>query len=136
VYLTDDAGGLYALGTTDGAVRWKHAFSGKGHHAASLIPVTSGGTAFCFDDDTLVALDAATGAERWRAGDLPATYEFPVLAAGAVHFASLDAVMSFDPATGHVLRKRPAEMVESLTASGDNLYWRDSYKVYAGRAGK
>lgn len=134
VYLTDDLGGLYAIGTRDGRLRWKHVFSSKDHHAAALSPVMSGGTAFCFNNDTLFALDRATGAERWRASGLTATYERPVLAAGAVHLASLSAIVSFDPATGRVLRRHPTEMAENLTASGDALYWRDAATVYAAKA--
>lgn len=134
VYLADARGGLVALGARDGRLRWRHQFSGKGFHAASLIPVVSGGSAFCFDNDTLFALDTATGAVRWQAGGLNASYERPVLAAGAVHLASLSAIVSFNPATGRVLRRRPAEMVDHLTAAGDLLYWRDSTAVYAAKA--
>ncbi|GAB2844123.1 hypothetical protein GCM10027176_54750 [Actinoallomurus bryophytorum] len=134
VFLTDDVGGLYALGTSDGKLRWKHVFSSKDHHAASLIPVIGGGTAFCFNDDVLYALDRATGALRWQVGDLDTVYELPVLAAGAVHFASLSAVVSLDPGTGRVLRRRPAELAHDLVASRDTLYWHDQTKVYAARA--
>jgi outer membrane protein assembly factor BamB len=134
VYLADARGGLAALGARDGRLRWRHQFSGKGFHSASLIPVVSGGTAFCFDNDTLFALDTATGAVRWQAGDLDTTYERPVLAAGAVHLASLSAIVSFNPGTGRVLHRRPAEMVDHLTATGDLLYWRDSSTVYAAEA--
>jgi outer membrane protein assembly factor BamB len=134
VYLADARGGLAALGARDGRLRWRHQFSGKGFHSASLIPVVSGGTAFCFDNDTLFALDAATGAVRWQAGDLDTTYERPVLAAGAVHLASLSAIVSFTPGTGRVLHRRPAEMVDHLTTAGGLLYWRDSSTVYAAKA--
>jgi hypothetical protein len=71
---------------------------------------------------------------RWQAGGLHASYERPVLAAGAVHLASLSAIVSFDPSTGRVLHRRPAEMVENLTAAADVLYWRDSTTVYAAKA--
>ena len=134
IFMTDDLGGLYAIGTSDGRLRWKRAFSGKDHHAASLLPVVSGGMAFCFNNDVLYALDRATGAVRWQVGDLDTVYELPVLAAGALHFASLSAIVSFDPATGRVLRRRPAELAHNLVASGDALYWRDQTKVYAARA--
>jgi outer membrane protein assembly factor BamB len=134
IFLTDDLGGLYAIGTSDGTLRWRRVFSDRDHHAAALTPVVSGATAFCFNDHTLYALDRATGVDRWHASDLSATFEHPVLAAGAVHVASLPAVVSFDPATGRVLRRRPAEMAERLTASGANLYWRDGEKVYAATA--
>jgi outer membrane protein assembly factor BamB len=134
IFLTDDVGGLYAIGTADGKLRWTHAFSSKDHNAASLIPVIAGGTAFCFNNEILYALDRATGAVRWQAGGLSGVYERPALAAGAVHLSTLEAVMSFDPATGRVLRRRPAEMAERLIASGDTLYWRDAEKVYAAKA--
>ena len=134
VYLADARGGLVALGARDGRLRWRHQFSGKGFHSASLIPVVSGSTAFCFDNDTLFALDTTTGATRWQAGGLNATYERPVLAAGAVHFASLSAIVSLDPATGRVLRRRPTELADHLAAAGDLLYWRDSTTVYTAKA--
>jgi outer membrane protein assembly factor BamB len=134
VYLADARGGLSALGARDGKPRWQHHFSGKGFHAASLIPVVSGRNAFCFDNDTLFALDAAAGTVRWQAGGLKASYERPVLAAGAVHLASLSAIVSFDPATGRVLHRRPAEMAEKLSAFADVLYWRDFSTVYAAKA--
>jgi outer membrane protein assembly factor BamB len=134
IFLTDDVGGLYAIGTADGKLRWTHAFSSKDHNAASLIPVIAGGTAFCFNNEILYALDRATGAVRWQAGGLSGVYERPALAAGAVHLSTLEAVMSFDPATGRVLRRRPAEMAERLIASGDTLYWHDAEKVYAAKA--
>jgi outer membrane protein assembly factor BamB len=134
VYLADARGGLSALGARDGKLRWQHHFSGKGFHSASLIPVVSGGSAFCFDNDTLFALDTATGTVRWQADGLNASYERPVLAAGAVHLASLSAIVSLNPVTGRVLHRRPAEMVENLTAAADVLYWRDSSTVYAAKA--
>jgi outer membrane protein assembly factor BamB len=134
VYLADARGGLAALAARDGKLRWRHQFSGKGFNAASLIPVSGAGSAFCFDNDTLFALNPATGAVRWQAGGLNASYERPVLAAGAVHLASLSAIVSLDPSTGRVLRRRPGELVENLTAAGDLLYWRDSSTVYAAKA--
>ncbi|MGH3376027.1 MAG: hypothetical protein ACRDP6_14920 [Actinoallomurus sp.] len=91
------------------------------------------GLACCYDDDALFALDAATGNVRWRSGGLSGVYQHPVFAAGAVHLAILSAVVSFDPVTGRVLRRRPAELAENLTASADTLYWRDGPKVYAAR---
>jgi outer membrane protein assembly factor BamB len=90
--------------------------------------------AFCFNNDVLYALDRATGAVRWQVGDLDTVFELPVLAAGALHFASLSAIVSFDPATGRVLRRRPVELAHNLIASGDALYWRDQTKVYAAKA--
>jgi hypothetical protein len=50
-----------------------------------------------------------------------------------VHLASLSAVVSLNPSTGRTVRRRPAEMAQSLTASGDTLYWRDDTKVYAAK---
>jgi len=134
VYLADARGGLSVLGARDGKPRWQRHFSGKGFHAASLLPVVSGKNTFCFDNDTLFALDTAAGTVRWQAGGLKASYERPVLAAGAVHLASLSAIVSFDPATGRVLRRRPAEMAEKLSASADVLYWRDFSTVHAAKA--
>ncbi len=134
LYVSDDSGAVSVFGAADGKLRWEHKFTGKGHHAASTLPVMNGRNALFFDNDTLFALDAATGVQRWQTGGLDATYELPVVAAGQVHFASLSAVVSIDSATGKVLRRRPAELVEHLAALGDTLFWADSYKVYAAKA--
>ncbi|MDN3357928.1 PQQ-binding-like beta-propeller repeat protein [Actinomadura sp. DC4] len=134
LYLADARGGLAALGARDGKLRWQHHFSGKSFSAPALLPVVSGNTAFCFDNDTLFALDTATGAERWHEGGLNATYERPAITPGAVHLASLSAIVSLDQVTGKVLRRRPTEMSEGLVAYGDVLYWRDSEAVYAAKA--
>ena len=134
VYVTDDRGGLSAFAAADGKPRWKYTFPGNANHAESLIPVVSGGLALCYNDDSVIALDAATGVERWRTRGLPGTFQRPAVAAGAVHLASLEAVVSLDLRTGRTLRRRPASMAEDLIASAGTLYWHDDSAFYAARA--
>jgi outer membrane protein assembly factor BamB len=135
VYVSDDRGGLSAFAAADGKPRWKYTFTGKANNAESLLPVVNGGLALCYSDDSVIALDAASGTERWRARGLPGTFQRPAVAAGAVHLASLDAVVSLDARTGRTLRRRPAEMAQDLVASADTLYWRDDKAVYAAKIG-
>jgi outer membrane protein assembly factor BamB len=134
VYVALDGGPLSAFNAADGKHLWSHEFSGERGNPIAKLPVVGNGMAFCFDHNTLYALDAATGTVRWQATGLHATFESPVLAAGAVHFCSLDEVKSFDPATGRVLRSVPNDMGSDLVASGNFLYWREFYAIRAAKA--
>lgn len=51
-----------------------------------------------------------------------------------MHFASLSAIVTFDPATGRVLRRRPAELADHLIAYRDVVYWREAEAVHAAKA--
>ncbi|MBO2464726.1 outer membrane protein assembly factor BamB family protein [Actinomadura violacea] len=81
---TADASTVYALDAGDGHVRWRHHIGSGGDQYARNSPVASGGMVFCGSGDaTLVALDAASGAERWHFLGGTAVGD-PAVAGGAV----------------------------------------------------
>ncbi|WP_165503257.1 PQQ-binding-like beta-propeller repeat protein, partial [Actinomadura fibrosa] len=134
VYLADAGGNLRALRLGDGKVAWRHAFRKSGNSPRWLLPLVTGGLAICFADDTLVALDAASGRIRWESPGHPGIFQRPVLAAGAVHFGSLRDLTSHDLATGRHLRTVSRDAASNVTAAGDVLYWNGEEAVHAAKA--
>ncbi|MBO2466207.1 outer membrane protein assembly factor BamB family protein, partial [Actinomadura violacea] len=136
VFTGDGSRTVSAFRARDGRPLWRHAFPGRNPDGRRLLPLVAGGVAILSFDDSLYALDAATGRVRWQAGGLTGPDQRPVLAAGAVHLASWDAVVSYDPATGRLLHRRPRTdlQAENLTAAGDVIYWTDGEGLHAAKA--
>ncbi len=125
VYL-GSGGALHAFAAADGTVRW-HAAIGDARESQVysihfLSPAVIGATA-CVSDGgrSVVGLDVATGRTRWtRNADAR-----PVAAGGLFHLATLDGLISLDPADGRIVRtigeEHDVHMPQHLTVAGDLL---------------
>lgn len=97
---------LYAFDARNGGVLWRFATAGQG--VGSSPAVADGRVYFVAPDETLVALDAASGTERWRFAVEPtvAAYEphaSPAVADGVVYFVSGPGrVYALDARTGRL----------------------------------
>lgn len=87
VYVTCDAGSVYALNTGDGSLKWHTALPNKADYiyaapavANGLVYVSVGGV-----DDELLALDAATGKTRWSVTGVGEFDGTPLAANGTVY---------------------------------------------------
>ena len=114
VYTLNAAGLLYCLDAADGKVVWqrdlardyplRESFFGVGGS-----PILEGGLLLInvgAKDAGIVAFDARTGKEKWKATDQPASYSSPVAATVAgqrvVVFFTREGLVMLDPATGTV----------------------------------
>lgn len=101
-----DVGHVYSFEQATGAVRWKYP---AGHNVPSDV-VRSGSTVFAISQaDVLVALDLATGAERWSfssSGDRAGRAKFvssPVVLGSRVFFSGRDGFLyALDATSGEV----------------------------------
>lgn len=90
LYVTSDAGAIFALDPTIGKQRWERTWP----HAGDTIyaaPAVDGGMVYVGvggQDGGAYALDAATGAIRWQTPHLEGFDARPVVADGAVYFSS------------------------------------------------
>ena len=122
LYVNSYDGRLYALDVRNGAVRWKFAtagerrFEAKGLHGMmppaqtffdpfdvylSSPVVAAGSVYFGSGDGHLYALDAATGALRWKFATLDVIHASPAYADGVVYVGSWDSYFyAVDAATG------------------------------------
>jgi outer membrane protein assembly factor BamB len=86
-------GDLVAYDLRDRRERWLYADGPE--DAAALRLRASGSTVFApFTDGSLVAVDAATGRERWRAGGADAPMEWPPATDGQLVFVSADGAIA------------------------------------------
>ncbi|MCU9846621.1 PQQ-like beta-propeller repeat protein [Defluviimonas sp. WL0024] len=132
VYAGTSAGRLAAVNADTGLTLWS-ARDG----ATSPVAVAGGAVFFVNDEDQLMRLDAATGAEVWRVDmpyftkdrdkrrrDIVAHYG-PVLAGGRLVVASSDGLIrSFDPASGALVRtvELPGGAASAPAVAGGVLY--------------
>ncbi|MET7330173.1 PQQ-binding-like beta-propeller repeat protein [Nonomuraea sp. NPDC005650] len=140
VYSVDDTGTLYAFDADTGERRWRRPIA-TGLEDMDVIdktvlpgitPVPAGELVYAYDfNRTLLAMDTATGKVRWRQTVKGSSLGRAVVAAGAVHLASADAVCTFDLKNGRLLREEPLQDPESLAASGKTLYVTDETSVLA-----
>uniref|UniRef100_UPI0013DF8955 outer membrane protein assembly factor BamB family protein n=1 Tax=Enterobacter hormaechei TaxID=158836 RepID=UPI0013DF8955 len=79
VYVVNESGVLYALGVTTGSELFRWVGSG----AVSGLAVAAG-LVYLGDDSRLVALDAQSGAERWRSETEDESISIPATANGLV----------------------------------------------------
>lgn len=152
VYFTAGEDGLYCADANTGAKLWQ--FPGgkdKGVHIDGA-PAVAGGTVFVGSGlygYVAVALDADTGAEKWRA-DLKLRSFGPVAASGSkVFYAVGTGNMTFDtyayPEEGAAREAEPAGAVVCLAAATGKEEWRyplpkavhtgvalDAYSAYVG----
>lgn len=134
LYAHSDDGNLYALDRESGTERWRRhvaeaervplgAEGSRYNHYASSATVADGLAYVGGFDGSVVALDLAVGAERWRftAGDTVAGT--PAIAGGRVHFGSFDGnVYALDAATGQELWRYDTDAaVVSSTLVHDGL---------------
>lgn len=125
VYLTD-GDGLHALDTRNAEARWHRALSG----AEGSIPVVSHGSVYVVDVTAgLVAFDARTGEERWRALGERDIVGPPVAAEDAVHVGG-DRLVSLSPTDGHVVTEFE-EAGDPVGRRGDTLYAVDEATLRA-----
>ncbi len=117
-------GSLHAVSARDGSPLWRHESDGT----AMRPPAAGGGlvlwgTAAAAGPGRLVALDAATGRERWRAQLAEGFTAGGVAIHGSRAFTAAPAG-AFDLATGRVLWTAPEEGVGSpgVSASGDAVW--------------
>ena len=116
---------VYAFDRTTGAVRWKRSFDG----GVPVDVVGAGDTVFVVTmRGEPVALDRATGTERWRSSDLPRSPRRPP---GAPHLgrhlvvsSRPGTVVALDPRTGGVVWRQDlsAELNTSVLAAAGALY--------------
>ena len=125
---------LYALDAVTGQVIW------TASPAFSIIvasPVLADGVLYIgLNDHQVMALDAATGAVRWRARASATLYSSPAVADGRVFIGSNDRKLyAFDAATGAELwvADTGGIMWSSPTVANGIVYVgsRDDHKVYA-----
>lgn len=84
---------------------------------------------------TIIALDLATGTERWRAGDDPAGYCTPTVVENQGHSQliqwSPESILSFDPETGTTLWRIPHKITYGVSIAQpiykENLLFISSY---------
>ena len=105
VYFADDGGTVYALATSDGAVRWSHA--GLGTASPARLPsspgVGSDGTIYIGGaDGSVYALNASDGSVKWSYATSDAVYSSPAIGAdGTVYIGSSDGrVYALDGSSG------------------------------------
>jgi outer membrane protein assembly factor BamB len=122
---------LYALDRRSGTVRWTH-----DEHGSWVIssPAVSGDTVFytTSDEEKFFALDARTGAERFRVSERTFSFSSPAIAGGRAYFGTFDGrLYAVDASSGAILatfstdasaRNAPAHL-----DSGGNLRLRDFY---------
>ncbi|MQY09294.1 serine/threonine-protein kinase [Actinomadura macrotermitis] len=130
LYTAAPDGRIFALDAATGRKRWEHASGGDQGKSAALInrdylrPTVVGGTVCALDGGQLAGLDARTGGVRWQQHYSAPSDERPVAAAGLVHMATFDGLVSLDPATGRTVARTPDFETGHLVAAGDVLYYR------------
>ena len=77
---SSNRGGLFAVDTLTGKVKWTYRPAGGMNPTVSTAPVVSGGTVITIVHDVLVAVSLATGKEIWRG---PATRQSATVAAAS-----------------------------------------------------
>ncbi|UPW00074.1 PQQ-like beta-propeller repeat protein [Halorussus gelatinilyticus] len=94
---------LYALDAADGTVRWSHSLEG-GNTDTGHAPVVDDDTVYLANLSTAVALDAATGAERWRYDEARIPFEdpqrYPILVGDTLVVPEQVTLLALDAVTG------------------------------------
>lgn len=120
---------LHALSTTDGSTEWavSHDFERGSPH-----PAVTDDRVFLRDDDWLIAYDAATGEERWRAleGSFPEGDADPVVAGDTVYLPPGDygGLAGIDVASGDRVETTP-RAVSAVAPGPDALYATERHAV-------
>lgn len=128
-------GEVVALGAVNGTILWRHAAPGSVSFSS---PAVAGGTVFVgiigkYNTTTqitydppygVLALDAASGAERWFASMNASVAASPVYAGGALYVPAKDGnVYALDAGTGHLRWKAAVQAgVSSPAYHGGSLY--------------
>ena len=131
LYLTDDAGYVYALDAATGNVRWKERAAAKRFWST---PTIAGTTLYVGSmDHNLYALDLATGKTAWKFQAGGAITSQPLVVGDAVYFGAFDRnFYKVNAATG--------EKVWSFRS--DSWFWNDAVAtadgstVFVGSLGK
>jgi outer membrane protein assembly factor BamB len=111
VYFSDYDDLLYAIDAASGTERWRVQVGVDANRVVqpgTMIPwhqssaAVAGGVVYAAGwDGTLVAVDAASGTERWRAEISFGVYSSPALAGGVLYIGGMDGTLhAFDTATG------------------------------------
>jgi outer membrane protein assembly factor BamB len=107
---------LQARAVDDGRLLW------TAEVRAGAPPVVGDGLVFVSAADQLLALDAETGVERWRAG-IPGLRHAPATGSGRVVVVTATEVAALDAATGDTLWRQPmADAAVAPVVSGDIVY--------------
>ncbi|USQ89924.1 serine/threonine-protein kinase (plasmid) [Streptomyces phaeoluteigriseus] len=137
VYVGTSSGMLYAVNATNGKKKWSYLHGDPGGmHSA---PTVANGTVYASlahgwdDDGGLLALDSATGKERWTMDTGGAAYTTPAVVDGTV-YVSDDTLHAVDAATGEEQWHLSTEVgpYSSLVAADGTVYvGNDKGKLYA-----
>ena len=105
IYIIDDSGGLYALKETDGTLIWsKRVFS-------DVAPAYINGTLYCLTSsgiaggpsNSVVAISATDGAERWRTGVRGFAFHTPAIDGDRLLLATNGKLYALNATTGDIL---------------------------------
>lgn len=124
VYFGSNDGALYKVRASDGKLRWRFATNA----IVARRPVVRGGTVYVTNaNDTLVALDAATGAMRWQQHRTPAFgmeiagYAGPALGHGKVYAAFSDGVVQAYSQDDGAEQWTPVDLAAEAEQSGGEI---------------
>lgn len=125
VYIGSDRGILYALNQRTGQGAWKFAASPRS--VIQTRPVVGGGLIFTeASDNNVYALDAVSGAERWRftRTDGSLSYSSPIYTRTGLYVGGENTLYRLDPQTGAEMWRAPlgGKSLSTATVGGRRVF--------------
>jgi len=129
LYIGSSSGTFYALGITDGHIRWK-----KPIGSVACAPLIDRGFLYIpTSDGFVICVDAQTGQEKWRYQSRGAIEQTPQASGDLIIFSNeADQVVALDGTTGKFKWQYKAETPEEYTLRGHAGVTIDGDLIYTG----